>query len=188
MRYDVLLRGGEVVDPGGGNEGRLDVAVARGRIAAVAPEIPPDSAVTIVDAAGQIVTPGLVDLHTHVFHKVTYWGIDPDPVAARTGVTTWNDAGSAGALTVPGFRDFAARPAEVEVTAFMNISCIGLVCDDYELANDHYLDVDLFRRLAEQHSDLVLGVKVRIATRTSRPTVSSLYAAPAGLPTTAGCR
>ena len=162
MRFDLLIRGGEVVDPGGGNEGRLDVAVARGRVAAVGSDIPPDSAFLVIDAGGQIVTPGLVDLHTHVFHKVTYWGIDPDPVAAGTGVTTWNDAGSVGALTLPGFRDFVVGPAKVAITAFLNISSIGLVCDDYECANPHYLDVDLFRRLVEHNSDLVLGVKVRM--------------------------
>jgi dihydroorotase len=162
VRYDLLIRGGDVVDPGGGNEGRLDVAVARGRIAVVDGGIPPESAFLVIDADGQIVTPGLVDLHTHVFHGVTYWGLDPDPIAARTGVTTWNDAGSVGALTLPGFRDFVVRPARVGITSFLNISSIGLVCDDYECANHHYLDVDLFRRLVEQNSDLVLGVKVRM--------------------------
>jgi dihydroorotase len=162
VRYDLLIRGGDVVDPGGGNEGRLDVAVARGRIAVVDRDIPPESAFLVIDADGQIVTPGLVDLHTHVFHGVTYWGLDPDPIAARTGVTTWNDAGSVGALTLPGFRDFVVRPARVGITSFLNISSIGLVCDDYECANPHYLDVDLFRRLVEQNSDLVLGVKVRM--------------------------
>ena len=114
MRFDLLIRGGEVVDPGGGKEGRLDVAIERDRIAAVDKDISPESAFHVVDAGGQIVTPGLVDLHTHVFHKITYWGIDPDPVASRTGVTTWNDAGSAGALTLPGLRDFVVRPAQVE--------------------------------------------------------------------------
>ena len=162
MRFDLLIRGGEVVDPGGPKEGRLDVAVTRGRIAAVEADIPPESAFGVIDAGGQLVTPGLVDLHTHVFHKVTYWGIDPDPVAARTGVTTWNDAGSAGALTLPGLRDFVVRPARVGITAFLNISSIGLVCDDYECANTHYLDVDLFRRAVERNSDLAIGVKVRI--------------------------
>jgi dihydroorotase len=162
VRFDLLIRGGDVVDPGGENEGRLDVAVTRGRIAAVSSHIPPDSAFQVIDADGQIVTPGLVDLHTHVFPKVTYWGIDPDPVAARTGVTTWNDAGSVGAMTLPGFRDFVVEPARVGITAFLNISSIGLVCDDYECANPHYLDVDLFRRLVEHNSDLVLGVKVRM--------------------------
>jgi dihydroorotase len=162
VRFDLLIRGGDVVDPGGGSEGRLDVAVTRGRIAAVSSNIPPESAFQVIDAGGQIVTPGLVDLHTHVFHKVTYWGIDPDPVAARTGVTTWNDAGSVGAMTLPGFRDFVVGPAKVGITAFLNISSVGLVCDDYECANPHYLDVGLFRRLFEHNSDLVLGVKVRM--------------------------
>ena len=162
MSFDMLIRGGDVVDPGGGREGRLDVAIERDRIAAVDHDIPPESASLVIDAPGQIVTPGLVDLHTHVFHKVTYWGIDPDPVASRTGVTTWNDAGSAGALTLSGFRDFVVRPARVGITAFLNISSIGLVCDDYECANLHYLDVDLFRRLVDRNRDLVLGVKVRI--------------------------
>src|SRR3954469_4941233 len=106
MRFDLLIKGGEVVDPGGGHEGRLDVAIERGRIAAVDAGIPADSAFRVFDAEGQYVTPGLVDLHTHVFHKVTYWGIDPDPTGSTSGVTTWNDAGSAGAAT-------AARPAGV---------------------------------------------------------------------------
>jgi dihydroorotase len=162
LRFDLLIRGGEVVDPGGGREGRLDVAIAGDRIAALDHEIPPESAALVIDAHGQIVTPGLVDLHTHVFHKVTYWGIDPDPVASRTGVTTWNDAGSAGALTLAGFRDFIVEPARVGITAFLNISTIGLVANDYECATLAYLDVDLFRRLVERHRDLVLGVKVRV--------------------------
>jgi dihydroorotase len=162
VRFDVLIRGGEVVDPGGGREGSLDVAIEGDRIAAVDRDIPPESAALVVDADGQIVTPGLVDLHTHVFHKVTYWGIDPDPLASRTGVTTWNDAGSVGALTLSGFRDFVVQPARVGITAFLNISGTGLVGDDYECANPHYLDVDLFRRLADRNRDLVLGVKVRM--------------------------
>ena len=162
MRYDVLIHGGEVVDPGAGHEGRLDVAIERDRIAAVDHDIPAESAFRVIDASGHIVTPGLVDLHTHVFHKVTYWGVDADPVASRTGVTTWNDAGSVGALTLSGFRDFVVQPARVGITAFLNISGIGLVGDDYECANPHYLDVDLFRRLADRNRDLVRGVKVRM--------------------------
>ena len=77
MLFDLVIRGGEVVDPGGGREGRLDVAVKRARIAAVEPEIPADAAFTTVDATGLYVTPGLVDLHTHIFRKVTYWASIP---------------------------------------------------------------------------------------------------------------
>ena len=144
MRFDLLIRGGYVVDPGGGHEGDLDVAMQRGRIAAVDHGIPAAAAFHVIDATGQYVTPGLVDLHTHIFHKVTYWGIDPDPVASTTGVTTWNDAGSAGALTLPGLREFIVDRARVRITAFLNIANIGLVADNHECANLAYLDVDLF--------------------------------------------
>ncbi len=166
MRFDLLIRGGEVVDPGGGHEGLFDVAVSRDRIAAVDRGIPEETAFRVIDASGQIVTPGLVDLHTHVFHKVTYWGIDPDPVASTSGVTTWIDAGSAGALTLPGLREFVVAPARAGIKAFLNISNIGLVGENYECANAAYLDVDLFRRLADLNRDLVVGVKVRMGTPT----------------------
>ena len=166
MRFDLLIRGGEVVDPGGGREGRLDVAVRHGRIAAIDPDIPVESAFVVLDASGQLVTPGLVDLHTHVFHKVTYWGIDPDPVASRSGVTTWNDAGSAGAITLEGLREYVVRPARARITAFLNISNIGLVPDNYECATLEFLDVGLFRRLVDRNRDFVRGVKVRMGTPT----------------------
>ena len=166
MRYDLLIKGGEVIDPGGGYEGPLHVAISGGRIAAVDLEIPDEAAFRVIDAEGQIVTPGLVDLHTHVFHKVTYWGIDPDPVASVSGVTTWNDAGSAGALTLPGLREFVVDRSRARITAFLNISNIGLVGENHECANLAYLDVDLFRRLADTNRDLVRGVKVRMGTPT----------------------
>ena len=138
MRFDLLIKGGEVVDPGGGIG---DGSTSRSRAAGSPPssrDIPPESAFQVIDAGGQIVTPGLVDLHTHIFHKITYWGIDPDPVAARTGVTTWDDAGSVGAMTMPGFRDFVVGPAKVGITAFLNISSVGLVCHNWECANPHF--------------------------------------------------
>jgi dihydroorotase len=166
VQFDLLIRGGDVIDPGGGHEGRLDVAISGDRIAAVDTDILGDTASEVIDATGQLVTPGLVDLHTHVFRNVTYWGIDPDPVGSRSGVTTWNDAGSAGALTLPGLREFVVDRARVRITAFLNISNIGLVGENYECANLAYLDVDLFRRLAERNRDLVRGVKVRMGTPT----------------------
>ena len=72
MRYDLLIKGGDVVDPGGGYEGRLDVAIERGRIAVVDSDIPEDAAVRMIDAAGSLVLPGLVDLHTHTFHGFSF--------------------------------------------------------------------------------------------------------------------
>src|SRR4029077_17804606 len=136
------------------------------RIAAVGADIPASAAFQVIDASGQYVTPGLVDLHTHIFHKVTYWGIDPDPVASTSGVTTWNDAGSAGALTLPGMREFVADRSAVRITAFLNISNIGLAGENYECANLEYLDVGLFRRLVDLNRDFVHGVKVRMGSPT----------------------
>jgi dihydroorotase len=168
MKFDLLIKGGEVVDPSSGQNGRLDVAIKRNRIAAVERDIPIEAAARVIDADGQYVTPGLVDLHTHVYHHVTFWGIDPDPVAARSGVTTWLDVGSAGAFNWPGFREFIVKPAEVRIYGLLNISSIGLTAATGELANLDYCDVDLCCKLIELHRDLILGVKVRIDANTVR--------------------
>ena len=167
MHFDLLIKNGTVVDPGAGYEGELDVAISRNRIAAVDHDIPADAARRVIDASGQYVTPGLVDLHTHVYHSVTCWGIHADPVAARSGVTTWLDVGSAGAYNLLGFREFIAKPADARIYALLNISSIGLTAPTWELANLGYCDVDLCCKLIDQHRDLVFGIKVRIDTNTT---------------------
>src|SRR5262245_36055959 len=143
MKYDLLIKGGEVVDPGGGRGGRLDVAIKRDRIAALDRDIPVEAAFQVIDASGQYVTPGLVDLHTHVYHHATFWGIDPDPVAARSGVTTWLDVGSAGAFNWRGLREFVIKPADVRIYGLLNISAIGLTAMTGELLNLDYCDGEL---------------------------------------------
>lgn len=170
MHFDLLIKGGEVVDPGGGKRGQFDVAIKRNRIAAVEANIPVESAFRVVDATGQVVTPGLVDLHTHVYHSATCWGIRADPVAARSGVTTWLDVGSAGAYNFPGFREFIVRPALARIYALLNISSIGLTASTWELSNLNYMDVDLCCKLIDQNRDLILGVKVRIDSNTTSGT------------------
>ena len=162
MPFDVLIQGGEVIDPASGYAGQMDVAISRNRIAAVEREIPGTAARQIIDAHGQYVTPGLIDLHTHVYHGVTYWGIHPDPVAARSGVTTWVDAGSAGAFNLIGFREQVVRRSGVRVYVFINISAAGLVAASGESRNLEYCDTDACMRLVDLHQDLVLGVKARI--------------------------
>ena len=166
MRFDLLVKGGEVVDPGSGRRGRYDIGINRNRIAAVDSDIPADAAARVVDATGKIVTPGLVDLHTHVFHGCSYWGVRPDPVASRSGVTTWIDAGSAGAMTLEGFREHVVKPARARIYALLNISYIGLVGPDHELMNLNYSDVDLFKRIYDLNRDLVIGLKVRMMSST----------------------
>ena len=167
-RYDTVILGGQLIDPGAGRVGRFDVAIKDGMVAAVAPSLQGVQAERVIDARGQIVTPGLIDLHTHVYWGVTYWGIEADPVAARTGVTTWLDVGSAGAYTFPGFRRYIVETSRVRIYALLNLSAIGLVAPTWEFANLDYCDLDLAAQMIEQHRDLILGIKARIDRNTTR--------------------
>lgn len=167
--WDLLLRGGRVIDPASGRDGMADVAVRAGRIAEVAPGLPAEAAAETVDVTGRLVTPGLVDMHTHVWHGATYWGMDPDPVAWRTGVTTWVDAGSAGAYSMAGLHRFVADQARVRVHALINVSGLGLIAETGEHHVLDHLDIDTAATVAANHGDLVCGVKARIDARTVGP-------------------
>jgi len=165
MRFDVVIKGGEVVDPGGGLVGRLDVAISGDRIAAVEAEIPTESAWRVIDATGQYVTPGLIDLHTHVYRGVGYFGIDADAIAWRSGVTTWVDAGSSGAFTFPGLRDFVIESSKSRVYAFLSLSYVGMAGLNYdEYAAIETLDPAPLRRTVNLNRDRIVGLKVREGT------------------------
>jgi dihydroorotase len=166
MRFDLLIKGGQTIDDAAGLSGRHDVAVHKGRIAAVEANIPASAAFRTIDATGLTVTPGLIDLHTHIYRGVTFWGIDADAEGSRSGVTSWIDAGSAGALNLEGFREFIMAPAKVRISAYLNISYIGLTAPDYELTNLAYCDVKLFEIVANQNRDMLHGVKVRLGAST----------------------
>lgn len=161
MHFDLLIKGGEVVDPGVGLSGRMDVAVNRNWIAAVEPKIPAEAAYRVIDASGHYVTPGLIDMHAHLYKNSTYWGIDADAVASQCGVTTWLDAGSTGAVTFPGFREYVIEKSRTRIFALINIAYIGLVAQDYELANPEYCNVELLERVANLNRDVIVGIKVR---------------------------
>src|SRR3712207_3919400 len=166
-RYDLIIAGGDVLDPGAGIAGRFDVGVADGKVAAIEPDMDPTEAKQVIDATGQYVTPGLVDLHTHIYWGVTYWGIEADPVAARTGVTTWLDVGSAGAYTFPGFRRYIAEPNRVRTFCLLNLSSIGLVAPSWEFQNPNHWDVDLAEKIVNDNRDIILGIKARIDPSTT---------------------
>lgn len=167
-QYDTVISGGRVIDPVNGLSAVRDVAIHDGVIAAVEPEIAAGSARKTIDARGQIVTPGLIDLHTHIYWGATYWGVEPDPIAARSGVTTWIDVGSAGGYSFPGFREFVANRATARVYSLINLSSIGLIAPTWELANPDYWDVDLAAETVERNRDIILGIKIRIDARTTR--------------------
>jgi len=169
-QYDVVISGGHVIDPANAISRVADVAISGGTIAAVEDAIDPRLGRRHIDATGQYVTPGLIDLHTHIYWGATYWGIEADPVAARTGVTTWLDVGSSGGYTFPGFREYIVERNRSRIYALLNLSSIGLVAPTWELANPDYLDVDLAAEMVERNRDIILGIKARIDSRTTRGT------------------
>src|SRR5215204_2490318 len=103
IQMDLILRGGRVIDPASNLDANCDVGFANGRVAAVAPRIA-ERANEERDVAGAIVTPGMIDLHTHVYWGGTSIGVDAEPIARRSGTTTFVDAGTAGPGNFPGFR------------------------------------------------------------------------------------
>src|SRR5437762_13072139 len=128
--HDLVIRGGRVVDPSQGLDAELDVAVDGPHIAAVGRDLAAGGARALVEAAGRIVTPGLVDLHTHVFWGVAPLGVEADPHGLARGVTTAIDAGSAGASTFGGFRRYVIEVSATRILAMLNISTIGMARDD----------------------------------------------------------
>lgn len=167
-QYDTVISGGHVIDSASGLSGKRDVAIRDGLIAAVETEIPEGAGRRSIDARGQIVTPGLIDLHTHIYWGATYWGVEPDPIAARSGVTTWIDVGSAGAYSFPGFREYIANRSKSRVYSLLHLSSIGLIAPTWELTNPDYWDVDLAAETVERNRDIILGIKIRIDCRTTR--------------------
>ena len=164
---DLLIKGGTLVDPAGGIHGRKDVAFAGGRVVEVADDLPAGEAREVVDAAGLILTPGLIDLHVHVFHGVSHYGIEPDSTCLARGATTVVDAGSAGADTFPGFRRFVIDVSETRILAQINISTQGMLTQEIgEFEIPEYADVVKTGAMIERHRDLILGVKVRLTKHT----------------------
>ncbi len=165
VAYDLLIAGGHVIDPSQKLSGVRDVAVAGGRIARVAPDIPRSQARQVFDASGKIVTPGLIDMHTHVYEYGIRISIDSNIVGIQSGVTTVVDTGSAGALTFPGFRKYVIDTARTRIYALLNISTIGLV-----VTNELYLDPDMIdakaaMRMIGAHRDRIVGIKIRVRGR-----------------------
>ena len=119
--------------------------------------------------AGQIVTPGLVDLHTHGFAGVSHWGVDLDQYCIARGVTTAIDAGTSGSDSFEGFRRLVIDRSRTRVLAFLNISRIGLIGQPGELVDRRMIDVPSALRVAKEHADVIVGIKVRCSENYSGP-------------------
>ena len=163
--YDLVLKGGRVIDPAAGRDEVADVAFAGGLVAAVGAGLGP--AKEVRDVSGRMVVPGLIDLHTHVYWGGTSLGVDPDRYAKPCGITTLVDAGSAGPGNFAGFRRHVIERSEVRILPFLHISFPGIFgVSKYfsygESVDLMMLDPRAFVDVAREHSDLIVGAKVRI--------------------------
>ena len=162
MALDLLLRGGMLVDPHQGIGDIRDIGVRDGRIAVVA-EAVSEEATTTLDVGGKVVTPGLIDLHVHVWWGVAHLGIEADPHCVRRGATTVYDAGSAGADTFPGFKKDVIDVSATRIKAFLHIASQGQLNNEIgELTDLRYADVDKAAAMCERYKEDIVGVKIRM--------------------------
>jgi dihydroorotase len=157
--YDLLLKNGHVIDPKNHIDGVRDVAIEGGKIARVAAGINPAEARKVVDASGLYVTPGLLDLHVHVYRRgrVGEEAIDADAFTFRTGVTTVADAGTSGWKEFADFRDRIIKPTKTRVLAFLNIVGSGMGTGKEDLPSE--MDVEAAARTAKENPEYVVGFK-----------------------------
>jgi len=167
VTYDLLIKGGRVIDPAQGLDARLDIAFRNGQVAALEPEISRDDALQVRNADGHIVLPGLIDFHTHVYWGGTSLGVDAHKMAKRSGTTTFLDAGSAGAGNMAGFVKHVIEPSTPRILSYINVSFPGIFAFGKDVMVGENSDLRLLHagacvRVAREFSDVVVGVKARV--------------------------
>ena len=161
--YDLLIRGGEVWLPDGGGRRAMDVAISGERIVALGPELPVAEAQQVVDARGHLVTPGLIDLHTHLGFEVHRRVVAAADVCPASGVTTAVDMGSTGAFAFPWYRERVLTTAPVHLFEFMNIASLGTTAIHTPYYVEHYgeyVDEADTRRMIEENRAWIRGIKI----------------------------
>jgi dihydroorotase len=168
---DLVLRGGRVIDPSQGLDGIRDVGFAKGKVAAIATRL--DSATAEVrDVSGLIVSPGLIDLHTHVYWGGTSLGIDAEEFCRTSGVTTAVDTGSAGPGNFMGFRRHVIERSEVRILAYLHVSHAGIYGFSNTVMVGESEDIRLMdpvtaAQVADANRDVIVGIKVRVGRHAS---------------------
>jgi len=165
QEIDILLKGGHVIDPKNKIDSQMDVAIANGKIFKVAPNIPSGNAKKVVDASGMYVTPGLIDLHTHVFVGSNdgfadgFSSLSPDDVTFKAGITTVVDAGTSGWRNFPVFKKQVIDRSQTRVLAYLNIAGSGMTgFPSEEDVND--MDSHMTSLVIQQYPDILVGVKI----------------------------
>jgi dihydroorotase len=171
VSYDLVLKGGRVVDPSQNLDQITDVAFAGGKVAKVGSGLEAGGA-DVRDVSGFIVSPGLIDLHTHVYWGGTSLGIDAEEFCRTSGVTTAVDTGSAGPGNWPGFRKHVIEPSQVRILAYLHVSFAGIYGFDRRVHVGESEDMRLMApidaaEVADANRDLIVGIKVRVGRHAS---------------------
>jgi len=164
--YDLVLKGGHLLDPAAGHDGNFDVAFSGSKVAAIASDINIEGTLSTLDVTGKYVVPGLIDMHSHVYWGGTSLGVDAETIAWKSGTTTFIDAGSAGAGNFEGFRKYIIERSPLHIFSLLNISYAGIFgfgklvrvgeCGDLDLLN-----IQECFETAASYPEIIKGVKVR---------------------------
>jgi dihydroorotase len=170
--HDLILKGARVIDPSQNHDGVLDVAFKDGRVSGFGKDLKGDAQTDIRDVSGYIVTPGLIDLHTHVYWGGTSLGIDADDFCRMSGVTTSIDTGSAGPGNWAGFRKHVIERSEARILAYLHVSFAGIYGFSKTVMVGESQDVRLMAPrecadVADANRDYIIGIKVRVGRHAS---------------------
>jgi len=165
--FDLVLKGGRIIDPSQGLDGIRDIGFLAGKVAAIGPELPVFPGTAVHDASGRIVTPGLIDLHTHVYWGGTSLGIDAEEFCRTSGVTTAVDTGSAGPGNFMGFRKHVIERSASRILAYLHVSHAGIFAFSKTVMVGESQDIRLMDaaravEVARDNLDVVVGIKVRV--------------------------
>src|ERR1700738_2277820 len=170
MPFDLILKGGRVIDPSQNIDRVTDVAFSGGKVAKVGNDL--TGATEMRDVSGYIVSPGLIDLHTHVYWGGTSLGIDAEEFCRTSGVTTAVDTGSAGPGNFAGFRKHGIEPSEVRILAYLHVSHAGIYGFSHRVMVGESEELRLLNpvdavKVADQNRYLIVGIKVRVGLHAS---------------------
>jgi dihydroorotase len=163
-KFDLVIKGGDVLDPSQALRGKRDIGIRYGLIEAIEADIPAARALRVLDAGGRLVTPGLIDLHCHVYPYGSGLGIPADELVPHQCTTTCVSAGDAGANTIAGFRRYIVAQTRTPLYAFVHIANMGLSSYPVaELISLDYAQVETAARAVAENSDIAIGIKVRMS-------------------------
>jgi dihydroorotase len=172
VQHDLILKGARVIDPSQNHDGVCDVAFAEGRVSGFGRDLAAGPGTQVREMAGAIVTPGLIDLHTHVYWGGTSIGIDAEDFCRTSGVTTSVDTGSAGPGNFTGFRKHVIDRSEARILAYLHVSFAGIFAFSKTIMVGESKDPQLMApreavEVAEANRDVIVGIKVRVGRNSS---------------------